>query len=205
MSASRAISIHRFIESIATNWTCPHCSSTLSWSSGWMLARNSTSQSREDVDSRGWKSSNTLSWVSSVSRELRSQPYSPAQKNVLPSGTRSTSAMLVPRVASTVEVLVAEVGADAADDVNLVEERRREREVRGGAAEHPLALAERRLDRVERDRPDDRDAHARSTSAGAPASVPRPAASRSAAALSVRSHVKSSSSRPKWPYAAVFW
>ena len=33
----------------------------------------------------------------------------------------------------------------------------------------------------------------------------RPAASRSAAALSVRSHVKSWSSRPKWPYAAVFW
>ena len=34
---------------------------------------------------------------------------------------------------------------------------------------------------------------------------PRPAASRSVSALSVRSHVKSRSSRPKWPYAAVFW
>ena len=32
----------------------------------------------------------------------------------------------------------------------------------------------------------------------------RPAASRSASALSTRSHVKSWSSRPKWPYAAVF-
>ena len=32
-----------------------------------------------------------------------------------------------------------------------------------------------------------------------------PQAERSASALSVRSHVKSSSSRPKWPYAAVFW
>ena len=32
----------------------------------------------------------------------------------------------------------------------------------------------------------------------------RPAAARSASALSVRSHVKSASSRPKWPYAAVF-
>ncbi len=32
-----------------------------------------------------------------------------------------------------------------------------------------------------------------------------PAASARAAALSVRSHVKSWSSRPKWPYAAVFW
>ena len=32
-----------------------------------------------------------------------------------------------------------------------------------------------------------------------------PAAARSASALSVRSHVKSASSRPKWPYEAVFW
>ena len=31
-----------------------------------------------------------------------------------------------------------------------------------------------------------------------------PAAARSAPVLSVRSHVKSRSSRPKWPYAAVF-
>src|SRR4249919_1831133 len=31
-----------------------------------------------------------------------------------------------------------------------------------------------------------------------------PAAARSRSALSVRSHVKSRSSRPKWPYAAVF-
>ena len=31
-----------------------------------------------------------------------------------------------------------------------------------------------------------------------------PAAERSASALSVRSQVKSWSSRPKWPYAAVF-
>jgi hypothetical protein len=33
---------------------------------------------------------------------------------------------------------------------------------------------------------------------------PRPAAVRSTSALSVRSQVKSGSSRPKWPYAAVF-
>ncbi len=166
-----------------------------------MFARNSTSQSREARDSLGWKSSNTFSCVSSVSREFRSQPYSPAQKNVLPSGTRSTSPMSVPRVREHREILVAEVRADAADDVYLVEERGREREVRGRAAEHPLALAERRLDRVERDRPDYGDAHALTTSWRRPS----PAASRSAAALSVRSHVKSLSSRPKWPYAAVFW
>src|SRR5581483_4217724 len=33
----------------------------------------------------------------------------------------------------------------------------------------------------------------------------RPASDRSAAALSVRSHVNSGSVRPKWPKAAVFW
>jgi hypothetical protein len=42
-----------------------------------------------------------LSWVSSVSRELRSQPYSPAQKKVLPSGITSTSSVIVPRVRRT--------------------------------------------------------------------------------------------------------
>jgi uncharacterized membrane protein YdbT with pleckstrin-like domain len=38
-----------------------------------------------------------------------------------------------------------------------------------------------------------------------PTTGARPAAARSSCALSVRSHVKSWSSRPKWPYAAVFW
>ena len=37
------------------------------------------------------------------------------------------------------------------------------------------------------------------------AALPRPAAARSSPALSVFSQVKSWSSRPKWPYAAVFW
>ena len=37
------------------------------------------------------------------------------------------------------------------------------------------------------------------------AGVARPAAARSASALSVRSHVKPASSRPKWPYEAVLW
>src|ERR1039458_3603472 len=67
-----------------------------------MLARNRTSQSREALDSLGSKCSNTLSCVSSVSREFRSQPYSPFQKKVLPSATRSTSLVSVPLVASVV-------------------------------------------------------------------------------------------------------
>ena len=126
-----------------------------------MLARNSTSLSRERSDSFGWKPSNTPSWVSSVSRELRSQPYSPRQKKVLPPVTRSTSETSTPRAAHHVELGLAEVVAHRADHAHLVEERRRQREVHGGAAEHPLALPERRLDGVKGDRSDDGDGHRR--------------------------------------------
>src|ERR1035437_1582890 len=62
-----------------------------------MLARNSTSLERDCSESFGAKPSNTPSWVSSVSRELRSQPYSPAQKKVLPPATRSMSETSTPR------------------------------------------------------------------------------------------------------------
>ena len=47
-------------------------------------------------------------------------------------------------------LVVAEVVADRADDADLVEERRGEREVDGGAAEHALALAVRGLARRQR-------------------------------------------------------
>jgi len=57
-------------------------------------------------------------------------------------------------VAQDVKLGVAEVVADGADDADLVEEGGGQREVHGGAAEHPLALAERCLDRVKRDRSD---------------------------------------------------
>ena len=55
-----------------------------------------------------------------------------------------------------VELVVAEVLADDADDADVGEEARREREVRRSPAEDALALAERGLERVERDRADDR-------------------------------------------------
>ena len=116
-----------------------------------MFARNSTSLSREAALSFGWKVSKTPSCVSSVSRELRSQPYSPAQKKLLPPATRSTSSVFVSRVRQQRVGVVVEVVADRADDADLVEERRGEREVRGGAADHPLASAERRRDGVEGD------------------------------------------------------
>ena len=61
-----------------------------------MLARNSTSAAREAADSFGFQPANTFSYVSSVAREFRSQPYSPAQKNVRPPMMRSTSARSCP-------------------------------------------------------------------------------------------------------------
>ena len=91
------------------------------------------------------------------------------------------------------ERVLAEVVADGADGTHLVEERRGQREVRGRAAQHALALSERRPDGVEGDRADDRDGHQAVTASA------RPAASRRASALSVFSQVKSGSSRPKCP------
>src|SRR5437763_1452078 len=100
-SESRAMSIHRFIESSATKRASRHCSRTPCCRSGWMLARNRTSLERLASLSLGSKCSKTPSWVSCVTREFRSQPYSPCQKNVLPPATRSTSPVLVPRVCRT--------------------------------------------------------------------------------------------------------
>ncbi len=95
--------IHRSIESMATKRAAAHCSRTSRCRSGWMLARNRTSQSRAACDSFGLKSSNTLRSVTWVSREFRLSWYSPFQKNVLPPATCSTSSVIVPRVRSTVQ------------------------------------------------------------------------------------------------------
>ena len=70
-SESRAVSIHRFIESsaakLADDWRAnPRCRS------GWMLPRNSIWDSHEFCDSFGSKSANTLSCVSSVWATFRS-------------------------------------------------------------------------------------------------------------------------------------
>ncbi len=111
-------------------------------------------------ESLGSNCSKTPSRVSSVSRLLRSQPYSPAQKNVSPAGDMLDVADVDPAGAQHVELGLAEVVADRADDAHLVEERGGQREMHGGAAEHSLALAKRRLDRVEGDRSDDCDRHA---------------------------------------------
>ena len=53
------------------------------------------------------------------------------------------SSVSTPRPLQHSELLVAEVVPDRPDDVHLAEEAGREREVHGGAAQHPLALPER--------------------------------------------------------------
>src|SRR5207245_2796239 len=63
-------------------------------------------------------------------------------------------------------LLLAEVVANRPDDPRLDEEARREGEVHGGAAEHPLAVAEGSLDRVEGDRSNYYEAHGAGTVAG---------------------------------------
>ena len=64
-------------------------------------------------------------------------------------------------------LVLAEVVADGTDHVDGVEERRRQREVDGGAAEHLLPGAERGFHRVERDRAYDRDRHEAGKASGA--------------------------------------
>ena len=73
VSASLAPSIQKFIESSMVTRGRRTCSSTASCSTGSMLARKTRSASRKDSGSRGWKSLRTLSWVSRVSRRLRSK------------------------------------------------------------------------------------------------------------------------------------
>ena len=56
-------------------------------------------------------------------------------------------------------MLVAEVLADRPDDVNVGEEAAAQREVHGGSAQHPIALAEGRAHGVKGDRTDHRQRH----------------------------------------------
>ena len=125
-----------------------------------MFARNSTSLSRAPTDSFGSKSANTPSCVSSVVRLPRSQPYSPDQKKVSPPATCSTSLDVHAAATEHLQLGLAEVVADRADDPHVVEERGGEGEMGGGATEHPCAFSERGLDGIERDRANDGHRHA---------------------------------------------
>ena len=138
-----------------------HCSRTSRWRSGWMLARKSSvAPARDASDSCGAKSPKTLSWVSigvgrvEVVLVMAAPEERAAALDVLDvvgdhAWRRSTSFSGV-----------AEVVAHRADHAHVGEEARGQGEVHGGAAEHPLALPEGRLDRVEGDRADHDQAHA---------------------------------------------
>ena len=69
------------------------------------------------------------------------------------------SSLLTPRRAAPRTRRVAEVVADRPDDPDIGEEARREGEMHGGSAEHPLALAERRPHGIEGDGADDGQRH----------------------------------------------
>ena len=156
------MSIHRFIESSATKRASGSCARTSRCRSGWMLARNSTSLARERSDSFGCEALEHAELR--VERLARVQV--PAVLAVPEERLAAGHALDVDDVdaaarACTSSCCLAEVVADRADDADLVEERGGQREVHGGAAEHPLALAERRLDGVVGDRSDDGDWHGR--------------------------------------------
>ena len=112
------------------------------------------------AESLGSKCSKTFRSVTCVSRVLRPEWYSPFQKKVFPPSMRSTSSVIVPRVRSASQRRVVEVLADRADHAHLVEERRGEREVGGGAAQHPVTRPGRGDDGVIGDGSDDSEAHA---------------------------------------------
>ncbi len=61
------------------------------------------------------------------------------------------------------DLVRAEIVADRADDADIGEEARRQREMARGAAEHALALPERGPNGVEGDRSDDGQGHGRGT------------------------------------------
>jgi hypothetical protein len=68
-----ALSIQKFIVSIATNRASVHCSRTSRWRSGRMLARNTVSADREASESFGRNRSNTFRSVRSVWRRFGSR------------------------------------------------------------------------------------------------------------------------------------
>ena len=153
--------------------------------------------SRDAAESFGSKSANTFSCVSSVCATCHVRRRSgPSQKNDRAPATRSTSVDVDALGAEDVELGFAEVVADDADDADVREEARREGEVRRGAAEDALALPNGVSSASNATEPTTVTAIAQTVSAPRTA---RPAACRSASALSVRSQVKSASSRPKCP------
>ena len=124
-----------------------------------MLPRKSICASREACESFGSKSANTFELRVVGVGDVHVVLVVPAPEEGLAAGDALDVVGGDAAAAQHRELLVAEVVADGADDADLGEEARREREVDGGAAEHALALPERRAHGVERDRADDGQGH----------------------------------------------
>ena len=137
----------------------PHCRRTLSCSAGRMFARNSTSASLRGLRELG------IEGLEDVEVRLeRVARIHVVAVDAAPEERLATLDVLdvvgvdAARVQDRV-LVVAEVVADGPHDADLVEERRGQREVHGGAAEHALASAVRRLHGIEGDGSNDSDTH----------------------------------------------
>ena len=158
-SDSRAMSIQRFIVSSATKRAPGHCSRTARCRSGWMLARNRTSASRE--------ASRELRLEVLEDVEVGLQRVADVDVALVAAGPEERLAArdvldVVGDHAAVVQdgVLgLAEVVAHGPDDAGLGEERGGEREVHGGAAQQAVALAGLGLDGVKGDGSDHGERH----------------------------------------------
>jgi hypothetical protein len=124
-----------------------------------MFARNTVSDDRASGESCGSNSPKTFSCVVQVV-VVASRP----EEGLAAGDARDVARVDAPRL-EDVHLRGAEVVADDADHAHVGEEARGEGEVGRGAAEHPLARAEGRLDRVERHGSHHRQSHGRNPTA----------------------------------------
>ena len=148
-SESCAMSIHRFIESIATKRAPSSLLAHVALEVRLDVGQEQGVGGPGGVGQLGSKCSKTLRSVRSVWRMLTSRGGRPRRTSCRP--RRARCRRCSPRGRAGRRTPLAEVVADRPDHPGLGEERGGHREVHGGAAEHLVALVGR-LDRVERDR-----------------------------------------------------
>src|SRR5262249_55988929 len=136
ISESRALSIQKFIESIATKRALAHWARTSRWRSGWILARNTTSAPLERSESFG---PDPPKWRSEGPAVLKIPPVLAGPEERLSARDVLDVVDVDPTRAEDGVLVVAKVVADGADDVDGVEERCGQREVHRRATEHLLA------------------------------------------------------------------
>ena len=113
-----------------------------------MFARNSTSLAqRLRGELRGKALEHAELGVERLAR-VQIPAVLAAPEEGLPAGDALDVGDIHAAAAQHIELGLAEVIAHGADDADPIEERGGQREVHGGAAEHALALAKRRLDGV---------------------------------------------------------